>query len=135
MFGITPYERWMKEMPRLFDWGFDEKPSYYPLKIDIKEKDREYLLEAEVPGANKDEIDIVIKDDILTISVERKEEIKEEKENYIRQERRHGLFKRSFSIENVDQENIKAKFKNGILELRLPKKESTPKKENKITIE
>ena len=146
MFGITPYRRWQNQMPRMFDWGFDkmfnamleefdDRFSYYPVRVDIKEKDKEYLLEAEIPGVNKEQINLKIKDDILTIAVEGKEEIKEEKENYIRQERRYGSFKRSFYVEDVDQENIKAKFKNGILEIKLPKKEPTSQKENRISIE
>ena len=146
MFGITPYRRWQNQMPRMFDWGFDkmfnamleefdDRFSYYPVRVDIKEKDKEYLLEAEIPGVNKEQINLKIKDDILTIAVEGKEEIKEEKENYIRQERRYGSFKRSFYVEDVEQENIKAKFKNGILEIKLPKKEPTSQKENRISIE
>ncbi len=146
MFGITPYRGWQRGMPRRFDWGFDrmfnamleefdDKSSYYPLRVDIKEKNKEYLLEAEIPGANKEEIYLKIKDDILTIAVEKKEEINEEKENYIRQERRYGSFKRSFYVEDVDQEKIKAKFKNGVLQVKLPKKESAPQKENRIPIE
>lgn len=149
MFGITPYRGWQRGLPKKFDWGFDrmfnamdamleefdDSSSYYPFRVDIKEKDKEYLLEAEIPGVNKEEICLKIKDDILTISVERKEEINEEKENYIRQERRYGSFKRSFYVEDVDQENIKAKFKNGVLQVKLPKKESAPQKENRIPIE
>ena len=149
MFGITPYRGWQRGLPKKFDWGFDrmfnamdamleefdDSSSYYPFRVDIKEKDKEYLLEAEIPGVNKEEICLKIKDDILTISVERKEEINEEKENYIRQERRYGSFKRSFYVEDVDQEKIKAKFKNGVLQVKLPKKESAPQKENRIPIE
>lgn len=146
MFGLTPYRGWQRGMPRRFGWEFDkmfntmleefdDKSSYYPLRVDIKEKDKEYLLEAEIPGASKEDIYLQIKDDILTIAIERKEEINEEKENYIRQERRYGSFKRSFYVEDVNQENIKAKFKNGVLQVKLPKKESTPKKENRIPIE
>ena len=71
----------------------------------------------------------------MTISAERKEEINEESENYIRKERRYGSFKRSFYLDNVDQEKIKAKFKNGVLKVKLPKKEITSPKENRIPIE
>lgn len=146
MFGITPYRGWHRLMPKRFDWEFDkifdtileefdERTSYYPLRVDIKEKDNEYLVEAEIPGVNKEDIYLEINDDILSIAVERKEEINEEKENYIRRERKYGSFKRSFYVRDVDQENIKAKFENGVLHVSLPKKELTPPKENRIPIE
>ncbi len=145
MFGITPYREWQREMPRRFERDFDrmfdtmldefEDKSSYPLRVDVKENDDEYLVQAEIPGVNKDDIYAEIKDDILTIAVERKEETNEEKENYIRQERRFGSFTRSFYVEDVDQDNIKAKFENGILNMKLPKKESTPPKGNRISIE
>ena len=57
------------------------------------------------------------------------------KENYIRRERRFGSFRRSFYVDDIDQEKIKAKFDNGILRIRLPKKEGTSSKENRIPIE
>lgn len=147
MFGITPFRgrtgglsrRWGWDFDRIFDTMLEEfddiTSSYYPMKVDIKEKDKEYILEAELPGANKDNICLEIKDDILTISVERKEELNEERENYIRRERRYGSFKRSFYVDDVEQDKIKAKFENGILRVRLPKKEGTSSKENRIPID
>ncbi|NMB08970.1 MAG: Hsp20/alpha crystallin family protein [Tissierellia bacterium] len=146
MFGIRPVRGWRRNTPREFRWDFDQIfdsmfedinhiSSYHPLRVDVKEKDKEYLLEVEIPGVDKEDIYLEIKDDILNISVERKEEINEEKENYIRRERRYGSFRRSFYVDNVDQEKIKAKFKNGVLKIKLPKKESTSPKENRIPIE
>lgn len=113
----------------------DKISSSYPIKVDIKEKNKEYLLEAEIPGVDKENINLEINDDVLTISVERKEEINEEKESYIRRERRYGSFRRSFYVNDVDQEKIKAKFKDGLLHVKLPKKEAIPPKENRIPIE
>ena len=80
------------------------------MKVDIKESDDKYLLEAELPGVNKDDINIEIRNDIITISVERNEEIKEERENYIRRERRYGSFRRSFPVEDVEQDKIRCKI-------------------------
>ncbi len=146
MFGIRPIRKWERGTPRSLMWDFDQMfesmfddmnyiSSYQPLKVDVKEKDKEYLLEVEIPGVDKEDISLEIRDDILTISAERKEEINEESENYIRKERRYGSFKRSFYLDNVDQEKIKAKFKNGVLKVKLPKKEITSPKENRIPIE
>ncbi|MBZ2175428.1 Hsp20/alpha crystallin family protein [Schnuerera sp. xch1] len=150
MFGIRPYrerrnlsKRWMSNFDDILNSMFDSMleefdyglSSYYPMKVDIKEVDNRYLLEAELPGIDKEEINIEIKDDVLTISVENKEEIKEERENYIRRERRYGSFRRSFCVEGIDQDNIHAKFENGILHLELPKDKNFSSKGNKISIE
>ncbi|MCO6472523.1 MAG: Hsp20/alpha crystallin family protein, partial [Melioribacteraceae bacterium] len=78
--------------------------------------------EAEMPGVKKDEIKISIKDNVLTIEGEKKfSEEKKEKE-YYRSERSYGAFKRSFTLpEDVDVENVKAKFEDGILSLSMNK--------------
>lgn len=146
MFGIRPIRNWEENTPKRMNWDFDQVfesmfdhinyiSSYQPLKADVKEKDKEYILEIEIPGVEKEDINLEIKDDILTISVERKEEINEERENYIRRERKYGSFRRAFYVDDVDQEKIKAKFKHGVLKVKLPKKEISSPKENRISIE
>lgn len=145
MFGLTPYRgrrrlstRWFDDIDRIFDNMLDEMDfrisSYYPMKVDIKERDDKYLLEAELPGVNKEDINIEIRNDVMTISVERKEEYHEERENYIRRERRLGSFRRSFPVDDVEQDKIDAKFENGILYLELPKKKEFKAKSNRIQI-
>jgi len=104
-----------------------------PIKADIKESENEYIIEAEMPGVKKDEIKLNYKDDILTISYEKEEKSEEEKDNYIRRERSYGTCSRSFYVENIDSEGIKAKHENGILSITLPKDNS--KKEKNKTIE
>jgi len=145
MFGLTPYRgkrglarRWMFDFDRIFDDMLDEMDFgfsyYYPMKVDIKERDDKYLLEAELPGVNKDDINIEIRDDIMTISVERKEEFHEERENYIKRERRYGSFRRSFPVDDVEQDKIDARFENGVLYMELPKKKDFRGKSNRIQI-
>lgn len=144
MFGLTPYRnrrglsRRIFDIDRIFDDMLDELDyrffSYNPMRVDIKETDDKYLLEAELPGVNKDDIIIEVRNDIMTISVERNEEIREERENYIRRERRFGSFKRSFPVDDVEQDKIDAKFENGILYLELPKKKDFRGKTNRIKI-
>ena len=98
-------------------------------KTDVKETDEEYIIESELPGLEKDDINIEITDDYLTISAQNEEEFEDENENYIRRERRTGSFQRVFQIDNVKEEEIDAKYENGILEVVLPKKEKkTPEK-------
>mgnify|MGYP003607372870 CR=1 FL=1 len=97
-------------------------------KVDIRDTEKEYLIEADLPGFDKDAITIVYDNNNLTITAKREESVKEEKENYVRQERSFGEVKRQFHVVNVDEEKIDAKFDNGVLKLVLPKKEVAEKK-------
>ncbi len=105
------------------------------LKVDIKENDREFIVEAEVPGVKKEDIQVELDDETLTIAIEHKEEVNEEKDNYIRRERRLGSVSRSFAVPNIVQDQVAAKFENGILRLTLPKKEDGQAKRNRIQID
>jgi len=126
----------------LFDSFFNDSfmpmPAWFmgdnQMRVDVRENEREYIVEADLPGVNKENINIELENDRLTISVEKNEEVNVEKENYIRRERRSGSFCRSFYIENVVEDQISAKFENGVLTIVLPKKEYTPKKRNRIEI-
>lgn len=93
-------------------------------EIDIKDEPKQLLIHADVPGVKKEDIDVNIKDGILTIKGHRKSEVKEEKENYLRVERSKGSFTRSFTLpDNIDTSKVKATTKNGVLEIILPKTE------------
>jgi HSP20 family protein len=119
-------------------WNDSFSPAFFnssrQMKVDIKENDDAYVLDAELPGVDKNEINLEIHDDILTISVNRREEVKEERANYIRRERRTNSMSRSFQLENIKNEDITAKFENGILSIHLPKKEPGRVKTKKIDI-
>ncbi len=104
-------------------------------RADIKEKEDEYVIEAEMPGMKKEDIQLELDEDYLTISAEHKEESEEKGENYIRRERRQGRYSRSFYLENVKQDEIKAEYDEGILTIHLPKEEKTPVKKRTIDIE
>lgn len=138
MFGLVPYKKNINDINKMFDFilqDFILTDDNTKMKVDIKEREEEYILEAELPGIKKEEIVLEAKDNILTISIEKDEKIDEEKENYIIKERRYGSMSRSFSIDNVNIEKIKAKFENGILSVTLPKLESKNNKSKKINIE
>lgn len=139
MFGLIPYKRNIdKIINSMFEdfWLEDHRPVYSNrMRVDIREDEEKYILEAELPGIKKEEIVLEAKDNILTISIEKDEKIDEEKENYIIKERRYGSMSRSFSIDNVNIEKIKAKFENGILSVTLPKLESKNNKSKRINIE
>ena len=133
MFDLTPSRRRRDLSPAEFGRDFI-RDFFYPeswfdlgLKADIKEKPTEYIVEAELPGVNKEQIVVEFRDNTLTISAEQNEEINEEKPNYVRRERRLGSIKRRFYVENVNSEKIGAEYKDGLLTITLPKlKEDTP---------
>ena len=132
MFGVVPYESKRNQVacrrPRdVFDYFFGD--NFVPMfagntmsfKTDVRETDKEYIIEADLPGVAKGDIKLDVNEDLLTISVERNEEKNEEKGNYIRRERRFGSSSRSFNVGNTNQDEVEAKFENGILSIRLPK--------------
>ena len=95
----------------------DWKPS-----VDILEDEKSFVIKAELAGVPKEDIKVEINDNILTLSGERKSEVKDEKHHRV--ERFYGSFSRSFSLpDSVDETNIKAESKDGILTLTLPKQE------------
>jgi len=150
MFGLTPYNRRNQEVARrgnvwdlrsLFDDFFNDSlfPAFFheghPIKADIRETDKEYIVDAEIPGVKKEDIKLDLRDDTLTIAVEQNSEIKEERENFIRRERRYGSFSRSFYVEDVKHEGVTAKYDNGILTITLPKQEGAKVNKHRIDIQ
>ena len=93
------------------------------MRIDIAENEKEYVLKAELPGVDQKDIDILVRDNVLTISAKRNEEKNEQRGNYIRKERFSGTVARSFTLDGIDDSNIEASFDKGILTLTLPKHE------------
>ncbi len=104
------------------------------IRMDLKEADGKYVVNAEIPGVNKDDIHVTIEGNRVSISAEVKHEKEtKEGERLIRAERSYGMASRSFTLaEDVDQSKVQAKYTNGVLELTLPKKAGTTRRE--ITI-
>ena len=90
-------------------------------KLDIEEKDNEYLIEAEVPGIKKEEIELNIDDDNLCISVNRVEEDNKDSKNYIHRERRSSSMSRRVRLAGAKLDEIKAKLDGGVLTVTVPK--------------
>ena len=106
-------------------------------KTDIKDIGSAYELSADLPGFKKEDINIDLNDNTLTISAERKFE-KEEKNNegnYIHRERSYGSFSRSFDLSGIDPENIKAKYNDGVLTITLPKQDKQLQNNRRLEIE
>ena len=121
------------EIDRFFDdygLGFKGQDSVWSPSVDLSETDDHYEVKAEIPGMKKDEINISVKDNVLTLSGEKKQEEKSDNKNLYRVERMYGLFERSFTLpKNVKADEIKAKYKNGVLTVEIPKAEEVKPKE------
>ena len=145
-FGLVPFRRsnnvtrpYTSLMDSFFDDDFfkgffAERGATAHLSVDVKDEKDKYVLEAELPGVKREDIKIDIEDGVLTLSAHLGEEKKEESENYVYRERRYGQVCRSFSLDNIDEENIKAEYKDGILSVDLPKKEHKEKPTRSIDI-
>jgi HSP20 family protein len=130
------------EMNRLFNTFFDTPaaPGNGPSlsrrwipAMDLVESDDDFVLRADLPGLNEDDVNIELEDNVLTISGERRAEHEERKEGYYRVERASGSFSRSLTLpEGVDPGRVRAQFDRGVLEVRIPKPEQ--RKPRKVTI-
>ena len=119
-------------LPRL---RFPETAELTPT-VDIYEEKGDVVVKAELPGINKEDLDVTVSEDTITIAGEKKKEEEVKKSDYYRWECSYGSCHRTFTIPaEVQTDKIKTKFKNGILEIRLPKTEESKKKEKKIKIE
>ncbi|QCX33908.1 Hsp20/alpha crystallin family protein [Caloramator sp. E03] len=140
MFDLVPFRRinndifdLYNDMEKNFLQNFNlDFPSF---KTDIVDKGDKFVLEADLPGFNKEDIDIDIDGNRLTISAKHSEKREENKDNYIRRERRFGSFVRSFDVSNIKTDEIKAEYKNGVLTLELPKINKENKSGRKINIQ
>ena len=90
-------------------------------KVDVRETVNEYVVEAELPGVKKDEVDISLNEGRLTISVKREENVEEREDEYIHQERKVGSMQRSLFLENAKPETGSAKLTDGVLRITVPK--------------
>lgn len=120
--------RFLNDVDEDEDWSDVFKPLQQlyrgeGLKTDIHEKDGNYILEMEVPGYDKKNIEVTLEDGYLNVSVSRNESKEEvdDKKNYIKRERRYGKCSRSFYVGNVDEQNIDATYENGVLTIKVPK--------------
>lgn len=119
--------------PDIFSNDFFSHP-FTGFKTDIKETGKEYVVEAELPGYAKEEIAVEYNNGELTISASKDESTEDKKDNYLRKERRTGRVARTFVFENVNGDEIKAEFKDGVLKLNLPKLDTVETKTKKIDI-
>jgi len=127
LFGRTPVRRTNgKESITLPEWA--------PL-ADITEDDREYVIKAELPELRKEDVKVTVENGVLSISGERKFQKEEKKKKYHRVERGYGSFARTFALpEDADADKVKAEFKQGMLEIHLPKNEKARPKHIEVNV-
>ncbi len=146
--ALSPFEEMEKRFEDFFKRPFPLMgPSWFPRlrmpemeeispTVDIFEEGDNVVVKAEIPGMKKEDIDVNITDDTITISGEKKKEEKVEKKDYYRVERSYGSFSRSFRLpKEVQTDKAMATFKDGVLEITVPKTEEAKKKEKKVPIE
>lgn len=117
-----------------FFWYNRRRRTQNYMRTDVKENEKEYVMEVELPGLEKKDIGLSVKDGYLNISVQKSESEKDENEKYIRRERSFSC-SRSYYIGDVSKEEIKAKYENGILRVSIPKEQPKEPVSDKIEIE
>jgi len=135
MFELTPFERGNNDLMKvgdsfnqLFRNFFGNNLSGFmdmaqsPFKVDIRETENAYLVEAELPGVDKDSVNVEFNNNYLTISAKREDKTENVTDNFVRRERHFGELKRSFYVDGIDEEKIEASFRDGMLRIALPKK-------------
>ena len=137
MAGLIPFNRKNNELAQT-NTGYDDfynmlddffNDSWFPsrsllrgtFKVDIRESDDEYNIEAELPGIKKEEIDLSMEEDNLCISVNRSEAVNKDGENYIHRERRATSMSRRIRLANAVFDDVKAKLEDGVLQICVPK--------------
>ena len=105
------------------------------MRVDIREENDRYIMEADLPGFRKEDIGIQLKDNIITISAEHNEDFEEKGDSYLRRERRSGRLVRSFMVDNVKHDEVTARYENGVLKVILPKENKRPAREKRIDIQ
>ena len=128
MFDLDPVESSLRSLFRPWRWETAERTPQ--MRVDLQETDDSYAVKAEIPGVRKEDIDVRIEGNQVTISAEIKKDKEERKDGRVlRSERQYGYASRSFSLAfDVDEAKSVAKYESGILELTLPKKTTTSAK-------
>ncbi len=130
--SFAELEELREQFNRLFNVQESKKNYDFVPRVNTREGDDAYYIEVDLPGVKKEDININVDNDTLTISGERKVSDEHKDDNFYKIESVYGKFERSFSLpEDVDTDKIEAEHKNGVLEIKIPKVvkvEKTPKK-------
>lgn len=129
-FGLPSFRR-MADPEGWSDSGFN----FAAPAIDFSEDEKTYHLTAELPGLSEKDINVTISDDLLTITGEKREEKEQKDKNYHYSERRFGSYRRAVQLpQHIDRNKIEASFKNGVLDVTLPKSPDAMQRQRKIEV-
>lgn len=147
----SPFQAWEREIERMFeDFPFFRWPRYRELEplrfprelrlqapfLDMYEENGDVVVKAELPGMSKDDIEVTLSDSMLTLKGEKKKEEEVKEKDYHRCEREYGSFLRTIDLPaEIKTEGVKAVFKEGVLEIRLPKSEKAKEKEVRVPVQ
>ena len=143
-FSADPAYAWQRELDRFFEGfsqlrplSFGETVGDFRPRANVSESSKEIVVTIELPGLDEDDIDITLKQDVLTIEGEKKLETEEDEGNFYRMERRYGSFTRTFRLPNdvIEADSIEASFANGVLTIHLPKREEEVEISKRITVQ
>jgi HSP20 family protein len=128
-----------EQVNRLFENSFpsrlDSSLASWAPAVDVHETENELVVTADIPGMNEKDLDVRVESNMLTIGGERKTESNVKDDIYLRVERSYGSFSRSFSLPNaVNTQGIAAEYNNGVLSVRLPKREETKPRQVKVSV-
>ena len=125
--------RALDEMERNF-FGNEHRSLVSAFRTDVVDTGDAYKLDAELPGFKKEDIKIDVENDVLTISVERKLDESEKKQDFVKRERFYGSFSRSFDVSGIEVDGIQAAYNDGVLTLTMPKKVETAPASRRLEI-
>mgnify|MGYP006280428449 CR=1 FL=1 len=121
--SLDPLEDTFRSLMRPWRMGMEPSEATPRIRLDLSEKDGHYAVKAEIPGVRKEDIDVRIDGNMVTISTEIKKEKEEKNGRMLRSERQYGFASRAFTLQSpVDETKADAHYENGVLELTLPKK-------------
>jgi HSP20 family protein len=141
-----PFYSLQREMNSLFDdffRGFDITPRGFTAEgfgtfspsIDVKESEKDFMIRAELPGVDEKDVEVTVTNDTVTIKGEKKEEKEDKGENYYYMERSYGSFNRVIPLtEEIESDKAEAGFKNGVLNIKIPKSQKAKAKGTKVPI-
>lgn len=118
------FDRFTRSFDLAPAWNGEEFQAGLTPRVDVQESEKEYVVNAELPGIAESDIDVSLSDDILTISGEKKQEQEEKDKNFHRVERVYGQFQRQIALPSglADESKTEASFKNGVLTITIPKR-------------
>lgn len=137
-FGLTPYEEKAIDFFKDFFADAPQEPDnkFFKINVNVEDQKGQFILTADLPGFNRKDINIEVDNDVLTIKATHCEEEHQENQDksYVFKERRFGNYLRQFDVSGIKTDEITGSFKNGVLQLVMPKKDEHVKTSKQIAI-